>query len=429
MAWKKIPHPKGTGDNVGSIFSKEFVGDFQTGLAGSKLPEAQRAIQIAVACSYWTGTRQRVIDRIFLPVENPYGAATLCTLPNILAHGTVTRRTVENLFAVMCSTKEHRIGTELKTRIQAPEGWKIVSADYDAQEMNVAAIYADKWEGGHIGCSPLGYSVLSGSKDAGTDPHSALAKRVGISRDEAKIQNFQILYGAGVRAVERQILRNHPDKSPTEVKNTSLKILNGKKGVLRNGLYEGGSDSGAFNMMEEISMRSRVPQLPCLGTKISTAMRPAAVGDDFRTGRTNWTIQASGAEILSITLTAVAWLAKEYKIPYRFIISIHDELHFLTPERYAEQFSVLFQIAHVYTWSLLHSAIGMPDLPLSRAFFSSVAIDDRLRKSPKESTKTLSNPVGELEVPGVEYSMSELAEIGAIDKLTTRFNAIQKGFI
>ena len=429
MTWKKVPHPKGTGENVGSLFGKEFVGDFQTGLAGSKLPEAKRAIQIAVACSYWTGTRQRVIDRIFLPVENPYGEDTLCTLPNILAHGTVTRRTVENLFAVMCSTKEHRIGTELKTRIQAPEGWKIVSADYDAQEMSVAAIYADKWEGGHIGCSPLGYSVLSGSKEAGTDPHSALAKRVGISRDEAKIQNFQILYGAGVRAVERQILRNHPDKSPTEVKNTSLKILNGKKGVLRNGLYEGGSDSGAFNMMEEISMRSRVPQLPCLGTKISTAMRPAAVGDDFRTGRTNWTIQASGAEILSITLTAVAWLAKEYKIPYRFIISIHDELHFLTPERYAEQFSVLFQIAHVYTWSLLHSAIGMPDLPLSRAFFSSVAIDDRLRKSPRESTKTLSNPDGDKEPNGVEYSMSELAEIGAIDKLTTRFNAIQKGFI
>jgi DNA polymerase gamma 1 len=429
MGWKKIPHPKGTGENVGSLFSKEFVGDFQTGLAGSQLPAAKRAIEIAVSCSYWTGTRQRVMDRIFIPVKNPHGEDALITLPNILAHGTVTRRTVENLFAVMCSTKPNRIGTELKTRIQAPDGWKIISADYDAQEMNVAAIYADKWEGGHVGCSPLGYSILSGSKEAGTDPHSALAKRVGISRDEAKIQNFQILYGAGVRAVQRQILRNHPEKSPTEVKNTSLKILNGKKGVLRNGLYEGGSDSGAFNMMEEISMRARIPQLPCLGTKISTAMRPSAVGTDFKTGRTNWAIQASGAEILSITLTAVGWLAKEYKIPYRFIISIHDELHFMTPERYAEQFAVLFQIAHVYTWSLFHSAVEMPDLPLSRAYFSSVAIDDRLRKSPKEKTVTVSNPDGAREPFGTEYSMYELAGIGAIDKLTTRFNAIQKGLI
>ena len=429
VSWKKIPHPKGTDENVGAILTREFVKDFETGLAGSKLPEAQRAVSIAVACSYWSGTRNRVMERISIPTKNPEGEDCLVTLPNILAHGTVTRRTVENLFAVMCSTKPHRIGTELKSRVQVPEGWKLVGADFDAQELGVASIYADKWEGGHIGCSPLGYSVLSGSKEAGTDPHSALAKRVGISREEAKIQNFQCLYGAGLRAVERQVLRNHPEKSPTEVKNTSKEILNGKKGFLKNGLYEGGTDSGAFNMMEEISMRSRIPQLPCLGTKISTAMRPAAVGDDFRTGRTNWAIQASGAEILSIMITAVHWLAEEYKIPCRFILSIHDEIWFQTPERYAEQFAVAFQIAHMYTWALFHSQVGIPDLPLSRAYFSSVAIDDRLRKSPKEKTVTLSNPKGETEEFGTEYSMTELSEIGAINKLTNRYTAIQKGLI
>ncbi len=176
-------------------------------------------------------------------------------------------------------------------------------------------------------------------------------------------------------------------------------------------------------------MRSRVPTLPCLGTKISTAMRPAAVGDDFKTGRVNWTIQSSGAEILSIMLTAVHWLAEEYKIPCRFVLSIHDEIWFATPERYAEQFAVLFQIAHMYTWALFHSSVGIPDLPLSRAYFSSVAIDDRLRKSTKESTKTLSNPKGDEEPDGVEYSMMQLSEIGAITKLTNRYNAIQKGLI
>ena len=329
----------------------------------------------------------------------------------------------------MCSTKNWRIGTELKSRVQAPEGWKSVGADFDGQEMQIAAIYSDKWEGGHVGCSPFGYNVLSGSKEAGTDPHSALAKLAGVDRDTAKIAGFAVLYGAGVRAVQTYIRRKYPEKSPAEVKNFAYKILEGKKGRNRNGLYEGGSDSGCFNFMEEIAMRTRVPQLPCLGTKISTAMRPAAVGDDFKTGRVNWTIQSSGAEILSIMLTAVHWLAAEYKIPCRFVLSIHDEIWFMTPDRYAEQFAVLFQIAHVYTWSLFHSSVGIPDLPLSRAFFSSVAIDDRIRKSPVEKTVTLSNPDGATEVPGVEYSMSELAEIGAIDKLTTRFNAIQKGLI
>ena len=271
--------------------------------------------------------------------------------------------------------------------------------------------------------------MLSGSKEAGTDPHSALARLCGIDRETAKIVGFAVLYGAGARAVQTYIRQKYPEKSPAEVKNIAFKLLQSKKGVSRNGLYEDGLDSGCFNFMEEIAMRSKLPQLPCLGTKISTAMRPSAVGDDFKTGRVNWTIQASGAEILSIILTAVHWLAREYKIPCRFILSIHDEVWFMTPEKYAEQFAVLFQIAHVYTWSFFHSQLGIPELPLSRAFFSTVAIDDRLRKSTKEKTTTISHSIGDKEPFGVEYSMLELAEIGAVDKLTTRYNAIQKGLI
>jgi DNA polymerase gamma 1 len=425
----KIPHPKGAGDNVGGVLSKDFVDDMKVGRLNSELPEAKRALEIANAVSYWTSVRKRVMDRIFIPATNPHGEDALVTLPEILCHGTVTRRTVESLMVTMCSTKNWRIGTELKSRVQAPDGWKIVGADFDGQEMQIASIYSDKWEGGHVGCSPFGYNVLSGSKEAGTDPHSALAKLAGVDRDTAKIAGFAVLYGAGVRAVQTYIRRKYPDKSPTEVKNFAYRILEGKKGKQRNGIYEGGSDSGCFNFMEEIAMRSRVPQLPCLGTKISTAMRPAAVGTDFKTGRVNWTIQSSGAEILSIMLTAVHWLAAEYKIPCRFILSIHDEIWFMTPDRYAEQFAVMFQIAHMYTWSLFHSALEIPDLPLSRAYFSSVAIDNRLRKSPKECTKTLSNPNGDKEPNGVEYSMMELSEIGAIDRLTNRYNAIQKGAI
>ena len=425
----KIPHPKGNGDNVGGVLSKDFVDDMAVGRLSSDLPEAKRALEIANATSYWTSVRKRVMDRIFLQANNPYGEDANVTLPEILCHGTVTRRTVEALMVTMCSTKNWRIGTELKTRVQAPDGWKVVGADFDGQEMQIASIYSDKWEGGHVGCSPFGYNVLSGSKEAGTDPHSALAKLAGVDRDTAKIAGFAVLYGAGIRAVQTYIRRKYPEKSPAEVKNFAYRIIEGKKGKQRNGIYEGGSDSGCFNFMEEIAMRTRIPTLPCLGTKISTAMRPAAVGDDFKTGRVNWTIQSSGAEILSIFLTSVHWLAEEYKIPCRFIISIHDEIWFMAPEKYAEQFAVVFQIAHVYTWSLFHSSVGIPDLPLSRAFFSSVAIDNRIRKSPRECTVTPSNPGGSTEENGTEYSMSELAERGAVTKLATRYNAITKGLI
>jgi DNA polymerase gamma 1 len=426
---EKLPHPKGQDDNVGGVLSKDFVDHMVVGRLSSDLPEAKRALEIANSISYWTSVRKRVMERIYITVSNPHGQDASLTLPNILCHGTVTRRTVEPLMATMCSTKSWRMGTELKTRVQAPDGWKIVGADFDAQELNIAGVYSDKWEGGQTGGSPLGYSVLSGSKEASTDPHSALAKICGVDRDTAKIVGFAILYGCGIRGAQNYIRRKYPGIGVDEARQMAKMLIEKKKGTSQGGLYTGGSDSGAFNMMEEIAMRSRLPQLPCLGTKISTAMRPSAVGTDFKTGRVNWTIQASGAEILSIILTAVHWLADEYKIPCRFVLSIHDEVWFQTPEKYAEQFAVLFQIAHVYTWALFQSQVGIPELPLSRAFFSSVAIDDRLRKSPNEKTTTISHLDGGKEPAGVEYSMQQLSEIGAVDKLTTRYNAIQKGLI
>lgn len=478
MSWKKVPHPKGNGENTGTLLSKDFVDDMAVGRLDSDLPEAKRALEIADATSYWTSVRKRVMARIFSLSHNPHGEDSLVTVPEILCHGTVTRRTVEPLFATMCKTKKWRIGTELKTRVKAPEGWKIVGADFDGQEMQIASIYSDKWEGGFVGCSPFGHNVLSGSKEDGTDPHSTLARDIlpelyeglvwdpdlGIcevfstgpspsdgeaahfkdgkwlvplpkdrkseldkARDLSKVVGFTTLYGGSSKAIQTYIRKVYPEKTEEEVKRFALNALASKKGILKNGLYSGGTDSGCFNFMEKIALKDEVSTLPCLGTKISTAMRKAYVDGDFKTGRVNWTIQSSGAEILSIFLTSVHWLSREFKIPCRFVISIHDEVWFITPEKYAEQFAVVFQLAHLYTWALFHYSMGITDLPLSRAFFSSVAIDDRIRKSPKECTVSPSNENGGKEPDGVEYSINQLADRGVIKKLKVRKDAIEKG--
>jgi DNA polymerase gamma 1 len=427
---KRIPHPKGTNANVGILLSKDFVPDMEAGRLTSSLPEAARALEIASATSYWTSVRKRVMDRIFMEVDNPHGEDCMLSMPEIIAHGTVTRRTVESLMVTMCSTKPHRIGTELKTRIQCPDGWKIVGADFDGQELQIASIYADAWEGGFVGASPMAHTVLSGSKEKGTDAHSALAKAVDISRDTAKGVGFAMLYGAGVRTIGNTIKKSQKDRSPSELKVYATKALSYKKGRKNpDGHYEGGSDSGCYNYMEGIALRSRVPTLPCLGTKISTALRPAAVGDDFHTGRINWTIQSSGAEMLAILLVSTHWLARTFKIPAQFILSIHDETWFMVPEKYAQHFAVAFQMAHLYSWAKFQDAVGMADVPLSRAFFSGVAIDDRLRKSPHECTTTPSNPDGDKEPDGSEYSMKKMAELGWVDKLAKRAKLVDRGLV
>lgn len=427
---EKIPHPKGNGDNVGVLLSKDFLVDMENGRLSSELPEAKRALDIANATSYWTSVRKRVHDRIFMAVENPHGEGWCMMMPEIIAHGAVTRRTVESLMVTMCSTKGHRIGTELKTRIQCPPGWKIVGADFDGQELQIASIYADAWEGGFIGASPMAHTVLSGAKEKGTDAHTKLAKAINTNRDVAKGVGFAMLYGAGVRTIANTIKKTYKDRSANELRQFGNRALAFKKGKKTpDGYYEGGSDSGCYNYMEGIALRTKCPTLPCLGTKISTALRPSAVGDDFHTGRINWTIQSSGAEMLAVILTATHWLARRFRIPAQFILSIHDELWWMVPEKYAESFCVVFQMAHLYSWARFQAGVNMCDVPLSRAFFSSVAIDERLRKSVHECTKTPSNFDGDKEPDGAEYSMTQMADLGWVKKLRTRGEMIAKGLI
>ncbi|MFZ9244483.1 MAG: DNA polymerase, partial [Burkholderiaceae bacterium] len=421
----RVPHPKGNNDNVGGLLTKEFVKDAEVGRLSSDNPKAQRVLEVANMTSYWVGVRNRVVDRIVAKVENPHGEPALITCPNILVHGTVTRRTVENLLVVMCSTKSWRIGTELKSRFAAPDGWKIVMADFDAQEMSIASIYADRWEGNFVGASPMSYTVLSGAKENGSDSHTALARAIfkdeykgvtweggkilhegsaldpdkkmllGSCRDVAKIVNFSVLYGAGVRTTANSIKRSFPDKSPGELNKFARQALAAKKGIKNEeGYFEGGSDSGAFNTMVKLGLKSKVPTLPALGTRISNALRPAVVGEDFATGRMNFTIQSAGAEMLGIILTATHWLMDEFKVQGQFAVSIHDELSWMVPEKSAKLFAGLFQIAHVISWARFHAGCGVNDLPLSRAFFSAVSIDNRIRKSPFEKTVTPSNPQG-----------------------------------
>jgi len=133
--------------------------------------------------------------------------------------------------------------------------------------------------------------------------------------------------------------------------------------------------------------------------------------------------------MLAVILTATHWLARKYKIPAQFILSIHDETWFMVPEKYAEVFSVTFQMAHLYSWARFQAGVGINDVPLSRAFFSSVAIDDRLRKSPGECTVTPSNPDGTEEPNGSEYSMLQMAENGWVKKLKTRIDLIERGLL
>ena len=245
------------------------------------------------------------------------------------------------------------------------------------------------------------------------------SKKLKGLRDVGKIMNFSALYGSGAKGLSTFLVREFPDKTMSDLMKMSYRAIFAKKGKLdrKTGQFAGGTDSGAFNMMREIAVNSKIPQLPCLGTKITTALRPAYVGGDFIPGRMNWAIQASGSEILSVTLVAMHWLCDEYDIPVWFVVSIHDELWWMTFDEYAERAAALFQIAHLYVWGLFNHKLGIDDLALSNAFFSGVAVDERVRKSVDECTVTPSNPEGDKEPSGKQWTAKELAKAGVFTQL------------
>jgi DNA polymerase gamma 1 len=253
---------------------------------------------------------------------------------------------------------------------------------------------------------------------------------IGSCRDVSKGVGFSILYGGGVKTTANTIQKAFPERSSAELRKFAQQALATKKGVRGpDGFFDGGSDSGAFNVMVKVGLKSKVPTLPALGTRISNALRPAVVGDDFTTGRTNFCIQSAGAEMLAITLVASQWLADEFRIPAQFSVSIHDELSWFVPEKHAKLFAGVFQMAHAIAWARFQAGCGLTDLPLSRAFFSAVAVDDRIRKSPFEDTTTPSNPEGKSEPSGEEFTINDLANDGTLKKLATRLDLIQKGMI
>lgn len=430
----KIPHPNGgPDDNVGVLLSKDFLSAMENGTLSSDLPEAMEALNIAKANSYWTSIRKRVFNRMTKVVDNPLDPErpALLTMPEILVHGTLSRRTVEPLAATMTSTKKWKIGSEMKTRIEAPSGWKIVMADFDSEEVNIASLYADSWEGGFIGASPLTFTTLSGSKEDGTDAHTQTARLLFPdmppgARDVAKAVNFSLLYGAGWKSIVEFIKKHYPERDLTEITKLVKAALAAKKGVRgKDGYFHGGSDSGAYNYMVKVGLKSSVPTLPCLGSQISTSLRPSAVGRDFSTSRTNWCIQAGGAEMLSVFLTSVKSVSKYFKIPLHFIISVHDEMVFMVPEKLSEVATGVMQIAHLLSWARYHASLGINDLPLARAFFSGVSVDYRMRKTPFECTVSPSNPGGSEELSGKEFHANE--EI--FNKLKKRRLLIDKGLL
>ena len=326
----KIPHYKEEGANVGELITKNYLYAVEAGiLKATGGDESERIFQIAKATSYWRGVRARVMGKFIVNENN-----NLLTVAEPLPYGTVTGRVVERLMLTLCSTKPDRIGTELKTRIEAPKNLEISGFDFDGQELHIAALLADKYAAGIPGSTPLSFQVLTGNKADGTDSHSALAKYLEVSRDSAKPLNFLCAYSGGLRALSEKLQIEHRTWTKEHCNNLARKTLDLKKGVRKGKYFYEGTDSDLFNYMEDLVTSER-PRLAALNTLIPRPLwseycdsidpQTGRENKDFYTGRANWLIQGCAAEMLDASLVAIKWLGQKYDVYFRYILSIHDK--------------------------------------------------------------------------------------------------------
>ncbi|KAI0698631.1 DNA polymerase family A-domain-containing protein [Cytidiella melzeri] len=407
----KLPHKDGDKSNVGSPLGKSFIKFAQDGTLTSPGPVAKDALDMNAQCSYWISARDRVMNQMLLWQQGALDIGFDKTddpsrkwgmiLPQVITMGTVTRRAIEKTWLTASNAKKNRVGSELKAMVRAPDGYALVGADVDSEELWISSAMGDAQFGLH-GATAIGWMTLEGTKAAGTDLHSKTASILGISRDQAKVFNYSRIYGAGMRHAVLLLLQSNAGMLPEHAEKLAQNLYASTKGkntyrqdIFGQKFWFGGTESFVFNKLEQIAL-SDEPQTPALGCGITYAFSkkylPEKFGDDYMTSRINWVVQSSGVDYLHLLLVAMSHLTAKYKIQARYLISVHDELRYLVKEEDKYRAALALQIANLWTRCFFAYKLGMDDLPQGVAFFSAVDIDTVLRKEVDMPCVTLSQP-------------------------------------
>nr|XP_026498302.1 DNA polymerase subunit gamma-1, mitochondrial [Vanessa tameamea] len=434
----RLPHKDGPKYKVGNPLAKDFLNMFSQNVLSAQGNEAEKVLSFGRMMSYWRNNRERVrgqqvvwLPRPLLPPalrEAPrrYGAI----VPHVVVCGTLTRRASEPTWMTASNANSERIGSELRALVQAPPGYKFVGADVDSQELWIAALLGDS-AARVCGGSAFGWAVLAGDKRRASDLHALTARAALVRRDHAKVINYARIYGAGQNFAERLLKQFNPTMTISEAKSKAAKMFSTTKGrrvyrlkqkfsegfideelgdrplemsayqamrlaklsgkkvdeMFERPIWVGGTESQMFNKLEEIA-DSEAPATAFLEGRLSRSLEQA--GGRWGGTRLNWAVQSAAADFLHLMLVSMAHLAPKA----RFCLSFHDEVRYLVPDEHRYKTALALQITNLFTRAFCSQRVGIHDLPMSVAFFTSVEVDQVLRKEANLCCTTPSNPHG-----------------------------------
>ena len=210
--------------------------------------------------------------------------------------------------------------SEFRQCVQAPEGWKIVDADFSQMELRLAAALAnDK-------------NMIAAFK-RGDDLHDYTAEQMGCDRQIAKSANFGLLYGAGAEG-----LRNYAGSSGVIMSSDEAAKVRDNWLTTYSGIK---SWQQEMNYLVRSTEGDEWPE-----TRIPVSnMRRFLKGDLNRvTVRCNTPIQGAGAAILKCALGNLWTQVKEAgEDKVRIAAAVHDELLLLVKEDIADEWAQILK--------------------------------------------------------------------------------------
>ena len=212
------------------------------------------------------------------------------------------------------------IGRQLRRAFRAPEGHKLICADYSQIELRILAHFSKD-------------ESLIETFTQDLDIHTAVASQVfevptelvtRELRDKAKTINFGIIYGVSATGLSRRIKGMHVKEAAALIDDYKTRFP-GIDRFLQHCVQQA-SDHGYVSTLT--GRRRAIPEI------YSTNRSRRGLGERLAI---NTVVQGSAADLMKAAMVGVQHRIDADKLPLKMLLQIHDELVLETPEAVAAE--------------------------------------------------------------------------------------------
>ncbi|MDE0315942.1 MAG: DNA polymerase I [Candidatus Poribacteria bacterium] len=211
------------------------------------------------------------------------------------------------------------IGRKLRRAFIAPEGYKLICADYSQIELRVLA---------HFSEDPILTEIFTQDLDIHTSVASEVFKVApeDVSRelrDKAKIVNFGIIYGVSPSGLARRIQGMNVDEARELITNYKERFpgIN----VFFQNCVQQALDQGYVSTLT--GRRRAIPEI------FEHSQSRQSLGERLAI---NTVIQGTAADLIKAAMVKVQHRIDKDQLPMKMLLQIHDELIFEVPNELAE---------------------------------------------------------------------------------------------